>query len=105
MRIRHTFATAAAGAALALGALTAPAQGAVTDAAADWSCSSIAGQYMNFEPDTPMHAKPLGSSQVYAYFSSPQWINGSCINKYGNQWWRAYYSGGYGYIYDGYRTG
>ncbi|WP_331769561.1 hypothetical protein OG948_38065 (plasmid) [Embleya sp. NBC_00888] len=78
---------------------------ATANAAADWSCSSISGQYMYFQADTPLHSKPLGSSQVYAIFSTPQWINGSCVNKYGNQWWRTDYSSGYGYIYDGYRTG
>ncbi|MFE3204838.1 hypothetical protein [Embleya sp. NPDC059237] len=78
---------------------------ATANAAADWSCRSIANQYMYFKPDTPLHAKPLGSSQVYATFSSPQLIDGSCVNKYGKQWWRTGWSSGYGYIYDGYRTG
>ncbi|MFD9721635.1 hypothetical protein [Streptomyces sp. NPDC059076] len=78
---------------------------ATANAAPNWSCSSIAGQYMTFQSNTPMHAAPLGSSQVYAYFGSPQWINALCVNKYGNQWWRTNYSSVYGYTYDGYRTG
>ncbi|MGW4032319.1 hypothetical protein ACWEFL_23915 [Streptomyces sp. NPDC004838] len=114
MRTRKILAGLALGSALALGGLASPAQavpGAAAEtspaavAAADWSCSTIANQYMYFQPNTPMHAAPLGSSQVYAWFSSPQLINGSCVNKHGNQWWRTDYGAVYGYIYNGYRTG
>ncbi|MFF0110503.1 hypothetical protein [Streptomyces hirsutus] len=69
-----------------------------------WTCSTIAGQYMEFKQGTPVHSQPAGSSPVRAeLWGGWQWIDGSCISNAGNQWWRMSLGSSYGYIWDNYR--
>ncbi|MFE7266944.1 hypothetical protein ACFU9B_33560 [Streptomyces sp. NPDC057592] len=55
-----------------------------------------------FQPNSPAHVLPIGSSKVAFRTGGWQSVTAECVNyDYGTTWWEI--QGGY-YIYEGYRV-